>query len=136
MEIHDDVADVLVGQGLARADLFPIRMTKIWTSRDNDCPQALIAYESQEAWITNTLAALFMAGGTARIEDVLPVVNIADCGRKIWGHLSRIVARAVPTCTHARDENINLLRSQEPASRLAKRRHLCSWHSGGDPPLH
>src|SRR5882757_8069106 len=41
MEIRHDVADVLIRQGLAMPDLFPIRVTKIRTPRDDDGPQAL-----------------------------------------------------------------------------------------------
>ena len=61
MEIRDDVAHVLIGQGLAMPDLIPIRMTKIRTPSDDDGPQALIAYQRQIAGIGNLLLSLLMA---------------------------------------------------------------------------
>ena len=61
MEIPNDVAHVLIRQGLAMPDLFPIRVTKIRTPSDDDAPQALIAYERQIAGIGNLLLSLLMA---------------------------------------------------------------------------
>ena len=61
MEICDDVAHVLIRQGLAMPDLFPIRVTKIRTPSDDDAPQALVAYERQIAGVGNFLLPLLMA---------------------------------------------------------------------------
>jgi len=62
MEIRNDVADFLIRQGLARPDLLRVRVTKIGTPRNNDGPQALIAYEREVAWIGNLLLPLLVAG--------------------------------------------------------------------------
>src|SRR5579859_2770107 len=117
-------------------DLFPIRMTKIGTTRDNYRPQALIAYESQIAWVGDLLP-LLVAGGAAPLEDLLSVFdigfNIACCGRRVRRHLDRSVVLVSPARTHAGNEHINLLRSQEATSRLSKGRHLCPRHAGRDP---
>jgi len=61
MEIRNDVAHVLIRQGLAMPDLFPIRVTKISTPSNDDAPQALIAYERQIAGVGNLLLPLLMA---------------------------------------------------------------------------
>jgi hypothetical protein len=62
MEIRNDVAHVLIRQGLAMPDLVPIRVTKIRTPSDDDAAQALIAYERQIAGVGNLLLPLLMAG--------------------------------------------------------------------------
>jgi hypothetical protein len=79
MEIRNDVAHVLIRQGSAIPDLFPIWMTKIGTTRDNDGPQALIAYEGQITCIGDLLLPLLMAGRAAYTDDVLSISDIACC---------------------------------------------------------
>ena len=61
MEIRNDVAHVLIHQGLAMPDLAPIRVTKIRTPSDDHAPQALIAYERQITSVGNFLLPLLMA---------------------------------------------------------------------------
>jgi hypothetical protein len=77
MEIRADVADVLIRQGLATPDLFPIRVTKIGTPRDDDGPQALIAYERQIAGVGNLSLPFLMAGRATYSDDVLSMFGIA-----------------------------------------------------------
>ena len=80
MEIRNDIAHVLVRQGLPRPNLFPIRVTKVGAPRDDNRPQALIAYEGQIACVGDLLPPLLMAGGAAYPEDVLSMFDIALCG--------------------------------------------------------
>ena len=77
MQIRNDVAHVLIRQRLARPDLFPIRVTKIWTPRDDDGSQALIAYERQIAGVGNLSRPLLMAGSATFSDDVLAMFGIA-----------------------------------------------------------
>src|SRR5277367_3831630 len=83
MEIRDDVADVLIPQRLAMPDLFPIRVTKIRTPRDDDGPQALIAYERQIAGVGNLSWALLMTGSATDSDDLLSMFGIAYRVRRI-----------------------------------------------------
>ena len=80
MEISNDVANVLVRQGLARANLLPIRVAKIGAPSDDDASKALIAYESQIACVSDLLLPLLVAGRTARPENVLSMLDIACSG--------------------------------------------------------
>jgi len=80
MEIRNDVAHVLIRQGLAMLDLFPIRMTKIGTTGDDYGPQALITYEGQIAHIGDLFLLLLMAGRAAHPKDFLSLFDIAYCG--------------------------------------------------------
>jgi hypothetical protein len=80
MEIRDDVAHVLIRQGLVMPDLFPIRMTKIWTTRDDYGPQTLITYQGQIAYIGDLLLPLLMAGRAAHLKDILSLFDIAYSG--------------------------------------------------------
>ena len=77
MEIRNDVAHVLIRQGLPRPDLFPIRVTKIGASRDDDGPQALITYKGQIAGVGDLLLPLLMAGSATHSEDLLSMFDIA-----------------------------------------------------------
>jgi hypothetical protein len=77
MEIRNDVAHVLVRQGLARTNLLPVRVAKIRASSDDDAPQTLIAYKGQIVCVSDLLLPLLVAGRTASSEDVLSMFDIA-----------------------------------------------------------
>jgi len=79
MEIRNDVAHVPIRQRLAGPDLFPIWVTKIGAPRNDDGPQALIAYKGQIAGVGDLLLPLLMAGSATYPEDALSMFEIADC---------------------------------------------------------
>jgi hypothetical protein len=75
MQVCDDVAHVLIRQGLTGPDLLPIWLSKIRSAGYDDGPQALIAHECKVAGVGDPLLTLLMAGGTIHLENVVALLS-------------------------------------------------------------
>jgi hypothetical protein len=133
MKVRDDVAHVLARQRMVRPNLLVVRLTKVWSTRNDDGPKALITDESEVAGVGDVLLALLMAAGTARLKDLAAQRSGADSDRRIWRHAMRVLIRVSPSRTHSADKYVHLLRGEKSACRFAERWHLGSGHAGGNP---
>jgi hypothetical protein len=78
MEIHNHVADILIGQRLTTPDLLPVRMTKIGAASNHDGSQTLIAYERQIGGVGDLLLPVLVTGSAARAKDAFSPLHAAD----------------------------------------------------------